>query len=580
MMTLYLPSPVLLPRAHAVGIGKVLVGLCFWLLSSGSAVADTPSPLKVQLLWYHQSQFAGLYVAQARKHFEAEGLEVEFLEGGAGINPLAVLQRGEADIALSWFSNAWQRSPAEPAVTNVAQIFSGSALAVVCRISAGVYTANDIIGKQIGIWELGDEHVVQEMLRLLSIPLADVELVMQAPNGADLISGKLPCVTAMNYNEYWKILDAGIPATDLLIVSPEIFGIAHVEDGLYVLTERLESPEFREELARFLRALRRGWQEARIAPTLAIETVQRIAPDLNREHQRHMLETVLSITMDDEDFGRLDLARYESAKRTLLTHGDTVGEPQLIWTHAISNQLLEMDGKNSALTYATRHHVQSIMAHPAFNFFLLFGVLVYALSGLLEAVNRGYDIWGRLILAVMSGLGGTTLREFLIGGDRLPLYYVANLVYPLSILALVIVVSVITFMFKNMHKSATFKSVKNYADIVGFSIMAMTGAMVAIVANLHWIWVPICAALTCAGGGMLRDIVINREPATLKGVIYEEVAVLGSFVMIAGLVIANLFENSAMPVYLSLAASILSIIALRLAIYKLHWRYPGFAKAT
>lgn len=55
---------------------------------------------------------------------------------------------------------------------------------------------------------------------------------------------------------------------------------------------------------------------------------------------------------------------------------------------------------------------------------------------------------------------------------------------------------------------------------------------------------------------MLRDIVINQEPSTFKGVIYEEVAVIGALCLVVGLMIANHFEYTPLPVYLSLILSI------------------------
>lgn len=249
VVILFVLAALVSVKAHAQASSQTSSQTSGQILSQ--APENSTQALRVQLLWYHQSQFAGFYVAQARKHFENEGLSVELIEGGTDINPIKSLQDGKADVAISWLGNAWGLSTPEKSVTNIAQIFSGSALAVICRISAGVYTPKDIIGKKIGVWELGDEHVVSEMLRRLEIPMISVRIVKQAPNGEDLIKGRLPCVTAMTYNEYWKIMDAGIPATDLLIVSPEMFGIAHVEDGLYVMTDRLASVEFRDQLTRF-----------------------------------------------------------------------------------------------------------------------------------------------------------------------------------------------------------------------------------------------------------------------------------------------------------------------------------------
>eukprot|EP01037_Dinobryon_pediforme_P040746 gene40746-50064_t len=181
----------------------------------------------------------------------------------------------------------------------------------------------------------------------------------------------------------------------------------------------------------------------------------------------------------------------------------------------------------------------------AFKVLVYLGVFTFALSGVLEAINRHYDLWGRLILAFLSGVGGGTLRDLIIGGDRLPFYYVKDITYPLGILIVVLITTVIVLMYEDAPQSKTFKTIKKYADILGFSMLAITGAVISISAGLPWFWAPICAALTCAGGGMLRDIVINQEPSTFKGVIYEEAAIVGALFLVGGLMISNHFEYTA-----------------------------------
>ena len=559
----------------------LIVVAIFPPLSSSTTKESISDPIRVQLAWLHQSQFAGFYVAQVRKHFENEGLHVTLIEGGPNINPIVELQEGRADVAVAWLGNAWNLSTEGKHITNVAQIFSGSSLAVVCRISAGVFTPKDITGKKIGVWNLGDETVVKEMLELLNIPPNSAEIIQQAPNGQDLIDGKVACATAMTYNEYWQILDKGVPSSDLIVINPELFGIPHIEDGLYVMTDRLNSPIFREQLVKLTKALRTGWSEARIAPTLAVETVQRVSPKLDKVHQQHMLESVLGVIPSNPDqFGLFDLGRYKAEINRLLSPDKASPTPERMWTYEIWNELKKLDKNTTPLTQATKFYVSSTTGMLAFKILVYFGVFTYALSGVLEAIDRGYDLWGRLILAFLSGVGGGTLRDLLIGGDRLPFYYIKDLTYPLGILLVVLITSSIVAVYQDAHHSVIFKKTKKYADILGFTALAITGAAISISSNLPWFWAPICAALTCAGGGMLRDIVINQEPSTFKGVIYEEVAVIGALCLVAGLMIANHFEYSPLPVYLSLILSIVLIICLRLAIYKYNLRYPKFLGGT
>jgi uncharacterized membrane protein YeiH len=73
---------------------------------------------------------------------------------------------------------------------------------------------------------------------------------------------------------------------------------------------------------------------------------------------------------------------------------------------------------------------------------------------------------------------------------------------------------------------------------------------------------------------MLRDIVVNQEPSTFKGVFYEEIALLGALVFIAGLMIANTFEQTPLPVYITVVVSIVLIATCRIVVYRYNIRYP------
>jgi NitT/TauT family transport system substrate-binding protein len=547
------------------------------LVAAAQALAPTPlTPVRVQLQWSDQAQFAGFYSAKARRYFEAQGLAVKLIPGGPGINPIEVLQKGQADVAVGWLTSAWRLSEPGKSVTNIAQIFSDSALVLICRISLGIHTPSDVVGKQIGVWNVGDEVVVQGLLQHFGIDTEAVELVEQRPDGQDLIAGRVPCVTAMNYNEYWSILKAGIDVSDLVVIDPGDYDVPHFEDGLYVMTERLQSPEFRETMASLLLGLRRGWALSQQAPTLALESIMQRNPLLDREHQQHMLQGVLRLVdTEPTEFGLFDLGAYDVVRQSKDTHG-SVTAPSQLWTHSVWSELQAREGRVKTIEVSTRHYLQKITSTTAFGLLMLFGIMTFALSGVLEAINRSYDIWGRLVLAFLSGLGGGTLRDFLIAGDRWPPEYIVNLVPATGILLLVLITSVITAFYRDIHKTNAFKTIKMYADIIGFSVLAIAGASFSIASGLPWLWAPICAALSCAGGGFLRDIVVNQEPATFKGVLYEEVAILGALVFAISLMIANQFEHTQTPVLVAIIVSILFIALCRIVIYRYNLRYPSW----
>ncbi len=556
--------------------GMVLMLAIAAINMAQSQPAAQSTPVRVQLQWSDQAQFAGLYTAKARRYFAAQGLKVELIPGGPGVNPIKSLQDGHADVAVAWLSTAWRYSDPDNSVTNIAQIFSDSALVLICRISLGIHTPSDVIGKQIGVWNVGDEVVVQGLLEHFGINPNEVELVEQRPGGQDLIAGRVSCATAMTYNEYWSILKAGVDVTDLVIIDPDDYGVPHFEDGLYVRSERLQSPEFRETMANFLLAVRRGWLLSQQAPTLALESVIQRNPLLERDQQQHMMQSVLKlVNTDPETFGLFNLGTYDTVRHSKKTH-KAITPPAQLWTHQVWSELQAMEGRVRTIEVSTHHYLQKITSTTAFQLMMLFGILTFALSGVLEAINRSYDIWGRLVLAFLSGLGGGTLRDLLIGGERWPPEYITNLVPATGILLIVIFASIVTAFYRDIHKTAAFKTIKTYADIIGFSVLAIAGASFSIASGLPWFWAPICAALSCAGGGFLRDIVVNQEPSTFKGVFYEEVAILGALVFAVGLMIANQFEHTQAPVLIAIVVSILLIAACRIAIYRYNLNYPDW----
>src|SRR5262245_38425115 len=87
---------------RGLGVTVLWVVLAACWVSPASAVEG----LRLQLYWGHQAQFAGYYLAAARGYYQQEGLAVELLPGGPGLDALRRLDRGEVDVAIGWLSHA------------------------------------------------------------------------------------------------------------------------------------------------------------------------------------------------------------------------------------------------------------------------------------------------------------------------------------------------------------------------------------------------------------------------------------------------------------------------------------------
>ena len=83
-------------------------------------------PVKLQLQWFTQAQFAGYFAAVDQGFYKDEGLDVQILEGGVDIVPQTVLAQGNADFAIAWVPKALQSREQGADITDIAQIFQRS----------------------------------------------------------------------------------------------------------------------------------------------------------------------------------------------------------------------------------------------------------------------------------------------------------------------------------------------------------------------------------------------------------------------------------------------------------------------
>ena len=110
----------------------------------------------------------------------------------------------------------------------------------------------------------------------------------------------------MTYNEYWQVIDAGLPADELVVFKYEDEGVATLEDGLYVLEDNLEDPAFVDRMARFVRATMKGFDWARENPKAAALIV--LDNDMigaqTEKHQVRMMGEINKLTAGSS--GKLD----------------------------------------------------------------------------------------------------------------------------------------------------------------------------------------------------------------------------------------------------------------------------------
>ena len=311
------------------------------LASSGGAFAEA---VKLQLKWVTQAQFAGYYVAQAKGFYKDAGLEVTIMPGGPDINPQQVLAGGGADVVIDWMPSALATREKGSKVVNIAQPFKKSGMMLTCRKDSGITKPEDFKGKTLGVWFFGNEYPFLSWMSQLGLPTAGgadgVTVLKQGFNVDPILQKQAECISTMTYNEYYQIIEAGMKAEDLVVFKYEDQGVATLEDGLYVLEDKLKDPAFVTTMAKFVKASMKGWDEARANPAEAVKVVlENDASGSQTEgHQTTMIEEINKLTEGSD--GSLDVAAAERTVDTLMKGGSDpviTKKPEGAWTSVVTD---------------------------------------------------------------------------------------------------------------------------------------------------------------------------------------------------------------------------------------------------
>ncbi len=326
--------------------GGVVLSLAVAVQAGGASAQDQ---VTLQLKWVTQAQFAGYYVAKDQGFYEEEGLDVTIKPGGPDIAPPQVIAGGGADVIIEWMPAALAARERGVPLVNIAQPFKSSGMMLTCREETGIESPADFRGKTLGVWFFGNEYPFLSWMSQLGIPTEGggdgVTVVKQGFNVDPLLQKQADCISTMTYNEYWQVIDAGIPEDELVVFKYEDEGVSTLEDGLYVLESNLQDPAFVDKMARFVKASMRGWTYARENPDEAAEIVlENDATGAQTEkHQKRMMGEINKLTEGSD--GALDPADYERTVETLMSGGsDPVisKAPEGAWTHEITDKAMAM----------------------------------------------------------------------------------------------------------------------------------------------------------------------------------------------------------------------------------------------
>ena len=199
--------------------------------------------------------------------------------------------------------------------------------------------------------------------------------------------------------------------------------------------------------------------------------------------------------------------------------------------------------------------------------FGIVGTIAFAVSGALIAIENKLDLFGVIILAIVTASGGGLFRDIMIGKSiaMFESYY-----YPAISFITAVIVFMIMSLIRNLkwEESKTYKIFYNITDSLGLGTFVIVGASIAYDCGINDLFpVAFYGVLTACGGGMLRDILVCKIPAIFRKHIYAVAAIIGALLFY--------FMNKANVWYpVSGSITILSVVAIRYLAFHFELNLP------
>lgn len=153
----------------------------------------------------------------------------------------------------------------------------------------------------------------------------------------------------------------------------------------------------------------------------------------------------------------------------------------------------------------------------------LIAVIVSSASGVLKAGFKKYDLFGVIIIAVATGLGGGSLRDMLL--DR-EVFWIRDQSFFMASLASAIIIFIIA---RLKIISPKFFLIP---DAAGLATFGVAGTLVSLMVGAPWLVASFMGVMTGTMGGIFRDILSNEPPVVFQSTLYGTVSWLGSLLFI------------------------------------------------
>ncbi len=189
----------------------------------------------------------------------------------------------------------------------------------------------------------------------------------------------------------------------------------------------------------------------------------------------------------------------------------------------------------------------------------ILGTFAFAISGALTASKKDFDLFGVIIIAFVTAVGGGMIRDVLIN------YHPINWIGDLNYIWTILIAVFITFLFKS--KIEPLSKTMFLFDTIGIAVFTMLGTEKGLNFGLHPFIAGIMGVVSAVFGGVLRDILTQQTPLIFKKEIYALACFIGAFVFLA-------LHYLNAPHFLQYILTILTVVLIRIIAVKFHLELP------
>ena len=189
----------------------------------------------------------------------------------------------------------------------------------------------------------------------------------------------------------------------------------------------------------------------------------------------------------------------------------------------------------------------------------ILGTFAFAISGALVASDKSFDLFGVIIIAFVTAVGGGMLRDVLINAH--PINWIGDLNY----LGTILIAVIFTFLFKS--KIAHLSKTMFLFDTIGLGVFTLLGLEKCLSLGLHPIIALIMGMISAVFGGVLRDVLTNKIPLIFQKEIYASACLAGGITYI----FLNYFKVPENIIFI-ISASV--IVVIRVVAVKFHLQLP------